>query len=160
LQKVLQEASCTEFQRTHKDPDPRFLKIGFVECPIESGLSVLGKKWALLILRDIAAYKRDRFNQLLKSLPGISPRVLATRLKELEGAGLIARAETRKSYPMTVRWALTKKGVDTIPIMMMMTAFESKWYPDLIFEDKQPRKLRDVFTDEALELIRSTLAGP
>jgi DNA-binding HxlR family transcriptional regulator len=58
---------------------------------------------------------------------------------------------------MAVRWALTEKGVDTIPIMMMMTAFESKWYPDLIFEDKQPRKLREVFTDEALELIRSRL---
>jgi DNA-binding HxlR family transcriptional regulator len=157
LQNVLQEGGCTEFQRTHKDPDPRFLKTPFVECPIESGLSVLGKKWTLLILRDINAYKKDRFNQLLKSLPGISPKVLATRLKELEHAGLIARAETRKSYPMTVRWALTEKGVDTLPIMMMMTAFESKWYPDLIFEDKRPRKLRELFTDEALELIRSNL---
>jgi DNA-binding HxlR family transcriptional regulator len=157
LQNLLQEGGCTEFQRTHKDPDPRFLKTAFVECPIESGLSVLGKKWTLLILRDINAYKKDRFNQLLKSLPGISPRVLATRLKELERAGLIARAETRRSYPMTVRWALTEKGVDTLPILMMMTAFESKWYADLIFEDKRPRKLRELFTDEALELIRSNL---
>lgn len=153
----LEGKNCTEFQRTHRNPDARFLRVGFVECPIESGLSILGKKWALFILRDISAYKVQRFNQLLKSLPGISPRVLATRLKELERAGLIARVETRKSYPMAVRWALTEKGVDTIPIMMMMTAFESKWYPNLIFEDKQPRKLREVFTDEALELIRSRL---
>jgi DNA-binding HxlR family transcriptional regulator len=156
LQKELSKKEYTQFQRTHQDHELRLLKIRFVECPLESSLGVLGKKWALLILRDISAYKIDRFNRLLKSLPGIAPGVLATRLKELEHAGLIAPVEKRKSHPMMVRWALTEKGIDTFPIMMMITAFESKWHPDVIFEDKQPRKLHELFDDEAMELVRRT----
>ena len=93
----------------------------------------------------------------MKSLHGISPGVLATRLKELEQAGLIAPIEKRKSHPMIVRWALTEKGIDAIPILMMMTAFASKWQPEEIFDDKKPRKLHELFDDEAMGLIQRSL---
>ncbi len=79
---------------------------------------------------------------------------MATRLKELEHAGLIAPVEKRKSHPMIVRWGLTEKGIDIFPILMMITAFESKWHPVVIFGDKQPRKLHELFDDEAMELLR------
>lgn len=83
---------------------------------------MLGKKLSLLILRDIAVYKVDRFNRLLESLPGISPKVLATRLKELQQEGLIWPVENRKSHPMIVRWSLTEKGMDVVAILMMVMA--------------------------------------
>jgi DNA-binding HxlR family transcriptional regulator len=114
---------------------------------------VLGKKWTLVILRDIRDYGVDRFNRLLESLPGISPRVLATRLKQLEQGGLITRVEQRKT-PSLVRWALTEKGIDTMPIIMMLAAYGSKYYADTVFEDKRPRKLHELFNDEAIEVIR------
>jgi len=113
-----------------------------------------GKSGRFSSSQEIGIYKKDRFNLLLKSLHVISPRVLATRLKELEQAGLITPVERRKSHPMIVRWALTEKGIDTIPIMMMMTASASKWQRDEIFDDKRPRKLHELFTDEAMELVR------
>src|SRR5579863_551943 len=100
LERLALEVGRTEFQRTHADSVLTFLRFRFAECPVTISLGVLGKKWALVVLRDIGIYNKDRFNLLLKSLPGISPRVLATRLKQLEHAGLIARVETRKSYPM------------------------------------------------------------
>ena len=112
----------SEFKRTHKHLELRFLKLKFADCPVSTTLGVLGKKWSFLILRDIAAYKVDRFNRLLESLPGIPPKVLATRLKELQQEGLIWPVENRKSHPMIVRWALTEKGMDAFTILMMIAA--------------------------------------
>lgn len=118
---------------------------------------MLGKKLSLLILRDIAVYKVDRFNRLLESLPGISPKVLATRLKELQQEGLIWPVENRKSHPMIVRWSLTEKGMDVVAILMMIVAYGSKWNADRVFDDKKPRKLCDLFDEDAMKLIESFL---
>jgi DNA-binding HxlR family transcriptional regulator len=47
---------------------------------------------------------------------------------------------------MVVRWALTQKGKDTLPILMRFIAFGSKWYPDIVSPDKTPRSLSELFT--------------
>ena len=132
----------------------KFLKIRFADCPITTSLGVLGKKWALLIIRDMAGFKLDRFNQFLKSLPGISPKVLAIRLKELEREGYIKRTVEKGDRPMIVRWSLTEKGIDTIPIEMMLTAFGSKWNSETVFFDGKPRKLHELYDDAAIELVK------
>jgi DNA-binding HxlR family transcriptional regulator len=154
LQELISES---EFSRTHKDLEMRFLKIRFADCPISSSLGVLGKKWALLIIRDMAGFKLDRFNQFLKSLPGISPKVLAVRLKELEREGFIKKTLEKQNRPMIVRWSLTEKGIDTIPIEMMLTAFGSKWNANMVLGDKKPRKLHEIFDDEAIDLLKSNI---
>ena len=75
------------------------------------------------------------------------------RLKELEKKGFIERAEEKRS-PMIVQWRLTEKGKDTLPILMQLVAFGSKWYSDIVFEDKLPRKLTEVFPQpKAREII-------
>src|SRR2546426_4473776 len=104
----------------------------------------LGKKWTGLILRDIGFRKIDRFNRLLESIPGLTPRVLPMRLKELDEKGIIERIETRNS-PIVVRWGLTEKGRDTLPILMRLIAFGSKWYPQGVFKDKVPRTISELF---------------
>lgn len=76
------------------------------------------------------------------------------RLKELEREGLIECTEEKRS-PMMVLWRLTEKGKDTLPILMQLTAFGSKWHADVVFEDKMPRKLSEIFPQpEAREIIR------
>ena len=119
-------------------------QVSFMKCPIKTSLGVLGKKWTMLIIRDIGVYKITRFNRLLESIKGITPRVLSMRLKELEKKGYIERVEERSS-PMIVQWRLTEKGKDTLPILMQLVAFGSKWYSDVVFEDKVPRKLTEIF---------------
>jgi DNA-binding HxlR family transcriptional regulator len=75
-------------------------------------------------------------------------------LKELEKEGFIESAEEKKS-PMRVLWRLTEKGKDTLPILMQLTAFGSKWYSEVVFEDKRPRKIKEIFPQpEAREIIR------
>jgi DNA-binding HxlR family transcriptional regulator len=104
---------------------------------------VLGKKWTILIIRDIGFPNIERFNRILESIPGLTPMVFSMRLKELEKEGFITCAEEKRS-PMMVLWRLNEKGEDTLSIMMQLVAFGSKRYSDVVFEDKMPRKLNEI----------------
>jgi len=121
--------------------------VEFKTCPIRASLGVLGKKWTLLILRNIALARIDRFNQIRRSVSGLTSRVLTMRLRELEESGLIKPVLIRER-PRLVRWALTEKGEDTIPILMSFISFGAKWYSSVVFEDKRPRTLGQLFPAE------------
>ncbi|HML02666.1 MAG TPA: helix-turn-helix domain-containing protein [Candidatus Bathyarchaeia archaeon] len=123
---------------------PLLPTVAFKNCPIRISLGVLGKKWTLLILRDIAFLKIDRFNQIKRSLPGLTPRVLTLRLKELQETGIIERVIIQRR-PKVVRWKLTKMGKDTIPILMSFISFGATWYPKTVFEDGRPRTAEELF---------------
>jgi len=123
---------------------PLLPSVAFKNCPIRTSLGVLGKKWTLLVLRDIAFLKIDRFNQILRSIPGLTPRVLILRLRELEESGLIEPVVIQRS-PRLVRWVLTEMGQDTIPTLMSLISFGAKWYPERVFEDKKSRTVEELF---------------
>jgi DNA-binding HxlR family transcriptional regulator len=127
--------------------------VEFAQCPIRTSLGVLGKKWTMLVLRDIGFLGVDRFNRLLDSIHGLTPRVLSMRLKELEEEGFIECVENGKS-PMVVRWTLTEKGRDALPILLLFTAFGSKWHADVVFKDKAPRTPDELFQPGARKKIR------
>jgi DNA-binding HxlR family transcriptional regulator len=129
-------------------------RVRFMECPIRTSLGVLGKKWTMLILRDIGFLKIGRFNRILESISGLTPRVLSMRLRELEDEGFIEVLGGKRNQPLMVVWRLTEKGRDTLPILMQLTAFGSKWHADVVFEDKRPRKLSEIFSQpEAINMI-------
>ena len=118
--------------------------VPFKNCPIRTSLGVLGKKWTMLIMRDIGFLKVNRFNEILRTLPGLTPRVLSMRLIELQKHGFIKQIEVRRR-PKLVKWGLTEKGRDTLPILMSFIAFGSRWYSDVVFQDKLPRTPEELF---------------
>ena len=148
----------SEFRRTHRNLESRFLNpsLDFADCPVEASLGVLGKKWTILIVRDIGVYGRDRFNLLLKTLPGIPQKVLATRLKELEQGGFLVRHVEKSKPPKVVRWSLSDKGLDAVRIGMMVAAFGAKWHADRVFDDGRPRRLTELYNREGMELLLRT----
>ena len=130
---------------TSNDEESAILpQVKFAQCPIKTSLGILGKKWTMLILRDIGFLKIVRFNRILESIPGLTPRVLSMRLRELEDEGFIEYVGGKR-HPITVVWKLTEKGRDTMPILIQLTAFGSKWHSDVVFEDKRPRTLNEIF---------------
>jgi DNA-binding HxlR family transcriptional regulator len=129
------------------------MKVEFLSCPVQASLKILGREWAFLVLTAIALFRAQRFNEMLRAMPGMSKRLLTMRLTELETAGFIVRAESRRGY---VRWALTEKGADVVPILLTLVRFGSKWYADELFADRAPRGLEDIF-DEAY--IRRTIGA-
>jgi len=80
-------------------------------CPLEVFMSVISKKWSLLIINALGIYGRLRFNRIMEELHGISPRTLSDRLKELHGEDLIER-EFFAEIPPRVEYSLTKEGVE------------------------------------------------
>ncbi len=128
--------------------------VKFEQCPIKASMGVFGRKWTMLMLRDIGFRKIDRFNHLLESIPGLTPRVLSMRLKELERDGIIKKLDD-PATPGIARWTLTEKGEDALPILMRLIAFGSKWYAKEVFQDKVPRSLNEIFSKpEAQEIVQ------
>src|SRR5438132_46146 len=74
----------------------------------------LGRKRALLILRDMAFLQLDRFGQILRNNPGLTPRVLSRRLDQMEEEGLVERIER----PDSVVYRLTDRGEDAVFILL------------------------------------------
>lgn len=79
------------------------------KCPVATTVSLIGSKRKLLIIRNLV--KRPwRFNELMKSLDGISQKVLTTSLRELESDGIIYRKDY-KTNPPKVEYGLTELGL-------------------------------------------------
>jgi DNA-binding HxlR family transcriptional regulator len=78
-------------------------------CPIANALSIVGERWALLVVRELLKGPR-RYTDIAEGLPGIGTKVLATRLRELEEAGLVER---RKLPPpaASIVYELTEYGL-------------------------------------------------
>src|SRR3954465_10423544 len=77
-------------------------------CPIAHALSLVGERWALLVVRELLKGPR-RYTDLAAGLPGIGTNILATRLRELEAAGGGGRRKRPPPAPSTV-YELTEYG--------------------------------------------------
>lgn len=99
------------------------------DCPIERTALLLGDKWTLLIVRDLAQCER-RFSELERSLAGISPKTLSERLKRLEEADILSRTCHPEAPPRVV-YALTPKGEAFVPVIECMRSFGMAWLPEV-----------------------------
>ncbi len=94
-------------------------------CPLEGIIDIISKKWALLIVNEIGNHRRIRYNDLMKEIHGISPKMLADTLKELVKHNLVKR-EAFNEIPPRVDYILTKDGEDLrqaiIPILQWALA--------------------------------------
>ncbi len=131
-------------------------KIAFQSCPVQATLGTLGKKWSLIILRDIAIYKVQRFNEILRFNPGLNRRTLSLRLRDLNDEGLIEIAEKNTNYS---KWELTEKGKDVLPILMTVLNYGIKWHADTVFKDKKARSLEEIFDGEYIKDILQNMSG-
>ena len=60
------------------------------DCPVETTLQLIGDKWKVLILRDLLTGTK-RFNELMRSVTGITQKVLTSHLRSMEAAGLLTK---------------------------------------------------------------------
>ena len=78
------------------------------DCAVSKTLKIVGSKWTMLLLHNIFDGKK-RFGELQRALPGISPKTLTLRLRELERDGIIDK-KVYAEVPMRVEYSLTEKG--------------------------------------------------
>ena len=88
------------------------------ECPVAMTVQLIGTKWKLLILRNLLT-RPWRFNELQRSLEGISQKVLTDSLRSMEADGIITRT-VYPEVPPRVEYALTELGQSLRPILDAM----------------------------------------
>ncbi len=120
-------------------------------CGLARALELVGERWALLIIRELLA-RPCRYTDLLAELPGIPTNVLATRLKELEEAGIIERriapapqrgvvyalttdGQALEAAVLTLAgWGVTRLGEqrpgELVPSSSLAMAFRAMFNPD------------------------------
>ncbi len=142
-------------RRGRSDPS---LQVEFASCPVEAGLGILGRKWSLLVLRTIALGGPRRFSEIARATPGITHRVLAMRLRELRDHGFLRATGEDTRH---VRWRLTEKGEDVLPILLTLVGFGSKWHAGTVFRDGRARSLPEIFDrDYVSRVLGALLVGP
>lgn len=99
------------------------------ECPVATTVSLIGSKWKLLIIRNLRT-RPWRFNELQRSLEGISQKVLTSSLREMISDGLVERIDY-KTNPPHVEYKLTSLGEKLMPIIDTMKDF-GNYYKTII----------------------------
>jgi len=98
----------------------------FELCPyFEQAISIIGKKWTPLILRILMEGPR-RFSELSRTIPQISAKMLADRMRELEECGVVRR-KVFPETPVRVEYSLTEKGRALKPTLDAIQDWASDW---------------------------------
>jgi len=94
-------------------------------CPVAMAAEVLGARWTLVLLRELVSGS-TRFNDLRRGVPRMSPALLSKRLKELETAGIVARAPV-SGEPGLNEYRLTEAGRELKPVIEAIGCWGQRW---------------------------------
>lgn len=96
--------------------DPVLYKSGLDSCPLTYALDLIGGKWRLPIIWALSKNGTMRYNELKRSIYGITNMMLTQSLKELELHGITDRKQYME-IPPRVEYALTEHGKNLIPAL-------------------------------------------
>jgi DNA-binding HxlR family transcriptional regulator len=113
-------------------------------CPIETTFRIIGKRWTVLIIREILR-GHTQFNRFIENIEGITPKVLTERLRELEHLGIVRR-KIVSEYPVRVEYSLTDLGKGFEPVLLSAASFSMKYMPKIVFKDGKPRTPKEIST--------------
>ena len=97
----------------------------FTDCPVEYTAVLTANKWKIIILRELLTGTK-RYNELTRSVVGISSKVLTENLRDLEKDGIINRV-VYPEVPPKVEYSLTEKGEDLREVIEAMKQFGLKY---------------------------------
>jgi DNA-binding HxlR family transcriptional regulator len=131
------EMNCSMIEIVYNSPELR-------SCPIEATFKIIGKKWTVLIVREMLRGTKQ-FNRFLENIEGITPKVLTDRLRELQKFGIIKRRIVSE-YPVRVEYEMTDLGKEFEPVLLAAASFSMRNFPMTVFKDGRPRNPADFLT--------------
>ena len=103
-------------------------------CPVARASEILADRWTPLIVRELILGSH-RFNEIERGLPGISRSLLASRLRDLEDAGVIERLPG--AQPKAMAYHLSEAGKDLKTVIETLGAWGVRW----AFGEPRPEEL-------------------
>ena len=95
-------------------------------CPVQAAFNALKGKWKVNIIWHLS-FGPKRFAQLRRLLRGVSEKVLADQLRQLEACGVVSRAVTPSKVPR-VDYSLTPSGRDLMPPLQTLCSWGSRQF--------------------------------
>ncbi|MEU4712523.1 helix-turn-helix domain-containing protein [Micromonospora purpureochromogenes] len=105
-------------------------------CPVAKAMELLDGRWTMLIVRELTSGS-ERFNELRRGLPRLSPALLSRRLHELTTAGIVRR----EADGADIRYVLTAAGRELRPIVEALGGWGVRWIGEIGDEDLDPKLL-------------------
>lgn len=124
-------------------------------CPINNTLNIIGKKFTLLLLRNMLLLKQTRFNQFKDSIEEINPKTLSLSLMEMEKDGLIQR-KVYQETPVRVEYVLTEKATALIPILEQLGIFSMRYCTKDVFNGPPPKDVENIYSNILTKYKSST----
>jgi DNA-binding HxlR family transcriptional regulator len=128
------QLKCSMIEIVYNSPDLK-------SCPIEATFRIIGKKWTILIIREMLR-GTTQFNRFLENVEGITPKVLTERLRELQRFGIIRR-KIVSEYPIRIEYEMTDLGREFEPVLLTAASFSMRNMPKIVFKDGKPRTPSD-----------------
>ena len=123
-------------------------------CPMAHALDLVGDRWALLVIRELM-HGPKRYTDLVDCLPGIGTNILAGRLRDLEGHGVV----TRRTLPPPAAskvYELTEYGRELKPAMRELALWGARSLGPPIDKDE----LFAGWLANAMDIVMAPLAPP
>ncbi len=104
-------------------------------CPTRMILDRIGDKWAVLVL-GLVEHEPRRFNELRRSIDGLSQKMLSQTLKSLERDGLVQR-RAFATVPVTVEYSITPLGLTLAATVNALRLWAEKHIGDVLAAQKR-----------------------
>ncbi|TDU63182.1 HxlR family transcriptional regulator [Prosthecobacter fusiformis] len=110
-----------------------------IQCDVEELLRVIAGRWKVVLIRELETGPR-RHGQLLRSLTGITQKMLTQRLRELEADGLIQHRDVLEGKVRHVEYSLTEWGVSVKEVVMHLHHWAVAHHENLAGRKRLPLK--------------------
>ena len=107
-------------------------------CPVSFALETFGDRWSLLVLRDLMFMGKTTYTDFLRSEERIATNVLASRLRQLESAGVLSKHGAGRA----TSYALTEKGLALLPVILDIVDWSVKYDRNTAADPAFVRRLR------------------
>ena len=96
-------------------------------CPVLASAGIVGKKWVYPIMDGVYYKPGIRFNQLLDTMNGVSPKVLSHQLKTMEKSNILRNHSSRTTGSETSKYYLTPQGKDLHTALRTLKEWGVRW---------------------------------
>lgn len=107
--------------------EPEFFTLN---CPTQQVLDVIADKWSVIVLYCLA-YRSRRYNEIQRSIEGISQKVLTQTLRKLERHGLVER-KVLSQMPPIVEYSLTSLGQTLLDPLLAIASWSRKHFSEVV----------------------------
>ena len=130
----------------------------YADCPIRMILSRISDKWSILTLFTLTQAPVMRFNELQKTIPDISQKMLTVTLRTLEEDGLVKR-KIYAQVPPKVEYSLTDRAMSLLPHINSLISWAQENMNDILDDRKSYRKAYLHRFPELLEVFVTSITN-